>query len=349
MAETKGHSPGRDCVIDVMKFICISNVVIFHAVGQTVLPDVWKVILPGYTLQVFFMLSGWLDLGREPDSWGAVSKAVGRKFKGLLIPYVSFSILTIIWHIIICVGFSNPYVSDTYTGWKVIFRDIFSMIGGVGVGTLWFLPPLFVSYAVLQIVKYLAYQKTKHGNVFILIVCAVLFVGTCFLKNFFFWPQDMLEKLIYTYREFFYRITFGSFYTVLGYFFHREWDRIKRFTIPIIIVSIPMAFLSYNFITRPATFDFFLTIPIFMIVMNLPKPNEKVTKMLSPLTFLGINSLSIMILHYNFLYPVEKLYVKDWLLFVVNYSTTIVLMLILLRTKWYNLALGKKPGTPNAK
>ncbi len=342
MAETKARSSSRDCVIDVVKCICISNVVIFHAVGQTVLPDLWKIILPGYTLQVFFMLSGWLDLGREPSGWGDVKKAIGRKFKGLLIPYVSFSILTIIWHIIIGVGFGNTIVSDTYTGWKLILRDIFCMFGGIGVGTLWFLPPLFFSYAALQIVKYLAYGKTKHGNVFVLVVCAVLFVATCYLKNFFFWPEGFIEKLIYEYGEFSYRVVFGSMYTILGYFFHREWDKLRKFGIPILIVSVPMAVFTYDVYKKPATFDFFLSIAVFIFIMLLPKPNEAVTKFLSPFTFLGINSLAIMILHYNFLYPIEKPYFDDWILFVVNYSTTVVLMLILLKTRWFNLALGKK-------
>ena len=70
----------------------------------------------------------------------------------LIVPYLVYSLFTIVWHIIICVGFNNTVVSDMFTGWELIYRDLFCMVSGFGIGTLWFLPVLFVCYAVLTII-----------------------------------------------------------------------------------------------------------------------------------------------------------------------------------------------------
>ena len=116
----------------------------------------------------------------------------------LIVPYLVYSLLTIVWHIIICVGFNNTVVSDMFTGWELIYRDLFCMVSGIGIGTLWFLPVLFVCYAVLTIIAGTinAGHMQKYRYIYLIIAFILLVLISIPLGTFYVNPDSLLLKMV---------------------------------------------------------------------------------------------------------------------------------------------------------
>ncbi len=102
----------------------------------------------------------------------------------------------IVWHIIICVGFNNTVVSDMFTGWELIYRDLFCMVSGIG--TLWFLPVLFVCYAVLTIIAGTinAGHMQKYRYIYLITAFILLVVISIPLGTFYVNPDSLLLKMV---------------------------------------------------------------------------------------------------------------------------------------------------------
>ena len=92
-----------------------------------------------------------------------VKAHVKKRFFSLLRPYLFFSVLAIAWHAFLWYGFQCTEVSTVYLGKDLLLRDVAVTVGGMGIGTLWFLPVLFVVDAMLVIViSYIC--KSPHGE-----------------------------------------------------------------------------------------------------------------------------------------------------------------------------------------
>ena len=310
----------RSLGIDLIKGICITLVVFCHTVGFPSLPDPAGKVLGGFFLNGFFMVSGWLIFyGSKKDQ--PLKTAIFDEFKRLIVPYVSFSILAIVWHIIICVIFDNTCVSDIYTGWEVILRDVFCFFSGLGIGTLWFLPVLFVSYAVSLVTVRYANKRIVWG------ICLIFLLFGMLIQGVNVEPVSFFTKILSEYLNTLYRIINGIAYSLLGFLLHSYWTQIRmRFKL-----VIPIAFLLSGLIiilSVPEPVVFILCICLFIILMSLQEIPALIDN-LGIICYLGCNSLAIMIVHYIFLYPVEKPFIKGWLFFACNLLTTLLVIFLL--------------------
>lgn len=339
----------RNYGIDVIKGICILLVVLCHTVLFENLPTVLARIANGVFLNLFFMVSGYLAWKPDSEDKNVYLKRIGKRFKSLIVPYIVFSLGTILWHIIICVGFHNTLVCENYTGWKVIERDIFCTFSGSGIGTLWFLPVLFLSFSLLQIILIILRKQGKLLRYGVLVILGlILIVISRVVIDIHFDTVNLIGKIKDEYMYMLYRICYGTGYSLLGYVFHGIWafteGKPKRFQFIMAFEAVTgvMGVVTYLMPDSHGMFD--LSANIFVMVMILAlfesELKERLCKWMAPLIFCGQNSLSITIYHYLFFYPVEKLWFDGWLLFAVNLLTTVALILLVRNQKWHKKALG---------
>jgi hypothetical protein len=85
-----------------------------------------------------------------------------------------------------------------FTGWELIYRDLFCMVSGIGIGTLWFLPVLFVCYAVLTIIAGTinAGHMQKYRYIYLITAFILLVVISIPLGTFYVNPDSLLLKMV---------------------------------------------------------------------------------------------------------------------------------------------------------
>ena len=280
------------------------------------------------------------------------------KFISLLVSYICFSIVTILWHVVLVFGLGCDKISDTYFGISVIYRDVFCFISGIGIGTLWFLPVLFTVYLLTAL-----YIKYIHNNLKPL-YSALLFIFLFFVINIFSnYIQGFSEKIelyggVYSilgkYLFMTHRILYGLAYSLLGYFIGKLKNNYKHY-IYIGIGAFIIALLSYV-LNIYHLFNAFTCIYFFIFSLKIfdnSKP-EKSKKILTPVIFCGKHSLLIMIYHYIILLPLEMMILEKisiysklendlqcWLLFVINLLTTIILVIVSNKLKIIRFFMGK--------
>ena len=336
---SKTGPAGRSSGIDLIKGICMILVVISHTVTFDALPGPVGMVMRGFFLS-FFMASGWLAFHRTVRDGKELRSVIAAKLRKLAVPYITFSILTVLWHIVICVIFHNTAVSDVYSGWTVILRDVFCMVSGLGIGTLWFLPVLFLSYTVLMSVLFCSREKRRNESLFLGTVILAFLVLTYLFGRIRLAPVSLAEKIAAEYTEFFYRIAYGCAYSFLGYLVRSRWEIIvkeRKIRLPASFFAAAALLVSRG---NAVIFDLALCVFLFVSIMCFSGPAAGSRRFFGPVLYAGMNSLAIMIIHYNFLYPVERPFFSGWLLFAVNLSTTLLAVRLLQNSRSFRRATG---------
>lgn len=352
----KTASSQRNYGLDFLKGICILLVVLAHAVSFTRFPDMLHAYISGIFLNVFFVVSGYLLYTTKKLSKTDIKVKIKRKFISLIIPYLIFSILTIFWHIIICVVLGNTEVSAEYFGWNLIARDIFCMVSGIGIGTLWFLPVLFVSYSFLLIISAVMIDKNNKFKFIFLGLLFILFATfSQIICNLNFSGNGLIETMISKYINTIYRILYGTAYSILGYLIHIIYDNVKnRICLTIATSSVFFSIIAY-IVKCEVCFQCAscLSLSLICIIAFGSKFKNELIKIFKPIIFCGQNSLAIMIYHYLFLLPIEKTLIKslcsglaqntqEWILYIFNLITTLIIVCSLKNNHVHKIMLGHK-------
>lgn len=344
----------RNLGLDFIKGICIILVVLIHAMDFDTLPPPLPKLFNAFFLKCFFCVSGYLVYNSANSlKNGGLTERIKKRFISLIIPYVVFSVLAIMWHIIICVGLGCTEVSDEYFGWSLIFRDIFCAVSGLGIGTLWFLPVLFVSYVLLALTVYFT---NKNKKMQVVLMC-IGFIAFALLSNYVqtleISASGLITKMISKYTNTIYRILYGYDYMILGYLIHILYDKIstRKKLYYILMASIALTIIGYIFniklLLQLGTCSF-ITLGSVTIFDN-QKINGTLSKIFKPIIYCGKNSLSIMIYHYIFLFPIEKMilnyfcggYNNEWIFFAFNLLSTLIIVWLLRNNKTEKWLLGK--------
>lgn len=346
----------REYSLDFVKGIGILLVVLVHSKEFSEFPKVMEACMNAVMLNCFFVVSGYLVHSVSLREWSDAKQMIKKKWRSLLIPYISFSILTVFWHILICVGLGNTEVSEHYFGWKLIVRDIFCMFSGIGIGTLWFLPVLFISYTILCVLVVGVMNRMRSDSVAAAGVLALVFMVAAQAVYHTNYPESgMLSTIISKYMKTIYRILNGTAYSVLGYMLHLLWCSMQKKKRKAALAGLAaVVCLGY---CKDWKICFQSTVCAFMLLLFLTlfhsSMKEKMIKICIPVIFCGQNSLAVMIYHYLFLYPVEKTMIKmifentrnnvqEWLLFVVNLLSTIAVVYWLKDKPLQQRLLGKE-------
>lgn len=154
--------------LDVAKGIGILLVVIGHvyAFNRQIVDRFFVVWLYSFHMPLFFIISGMLIAYKdEKDIW----KFVKKRIKGILIPYVFFSIFSIIVFAIV-----NDFNREVFV------QNVKATICGVGIDTLWFLPALFFGEVIFFVLRNLL--KNKYV---ICIISAIIYtLGNFMMKDY---------------------------------------------------------------------------------------------------------------------------------------------------------------------
>ncbi len=132
--------------IDAVKGLAILCITFLHF-EQGVIPQWLNVWIGMFMISTFYFTSGWIT---SLQSKSITPKDLFKKrIKQLGIPYLWFSALIIAFDIIWCLfGFMET---------QILLRDIYKTITLRGIGTLWFLPVLFIGEFIFCTIK-----NSKH-------------------------------------------------------------------------------------------------------------------------------------------------------------------------------------------
>lgn len=346
----------REAGLDFVKGAGIILVVLVHAKPFEEFGSVIQAVLNAVMLNSFYTVSGYLAHGAMQRSQANRKELIRKKAISLGRTYLAFSILTILWHLIICVGLGNTEVSDQYFGWSIILRDVFCMVSGIGIGTLWFLPVLFCTYAILILCAQMTEKYTETYQIPGLVFLFVVFFAAG--QVFFSYESagtGFFPELLGKYAKTAYRILNGTAYSILGYLLYWLWSRVKQNGKKAAMAgAVVLAWLGY-WTGWKMCWESMVCAAVLLISLVLFESSlqDKLKKILRPVIFCGENSLAVMICHYLFLYPAEKALIQDigsalpkigqqWMLFGVNLLSTMAVVYRLGSSRIVQWLLGKE-------
>lgn len=267
----------RHDFIDRLKGLGILFVIIGHAPRDIMrenfyIIDIIYNLIYSFHMGLFFAISGYLFEYKNKEL------SISKKFKSLIIPFISFSII-----IYIIMFFANkiPYIYEMFKGTDKEIIPIFKYIIKCFLGEnpyafhLWFVLVLFITYLVVKILP----NK----------------------KEIFFIPVFMLIhyalKSVYLVEL----ISINICYFIIGMIFYRFINKIKydeKILIAIgIVINISIIILTANIKTPLALKLISNCLGSPLIILGLFKMLKKMKIKSDVISFLGKNSFNIYILH----------------------------------------------------
>ncbi len=342
----------RDASLDFIKGICILIVVLCHCVPYEMFPAFISDTFEACFLRSFFCVSGYLYYTKRKNPLNDTLKS---KFLSLIIPYIFFSIFAIIWHAVLTFGFGCREISDSYYGINLLYRDIFCAVSGIGIGTLWFLPVLFLTYAIMSI--YIKYIHNKLKLIYAVAIWVIVFIALNFIGDYLKNISEQIEgnySILSKYVFLVYRVMYGSAFALAG-FYIRILKEKNICMLPVGLSFLCLSIFAHIF-DKIVCFNIFTCLcTVILILWGFKKfKSLNQSKIIKPIIYCGKNSLSIMIYHYIFLLPIEQMilnkiylfsslhtYIQGWLLFALNIITTIIMTCFLNKFDIFNFFMGK--------
>lgn len=294
----------RDQTIDIAKGIGIILMVIGHSGCPKFLHD----FIYMFHMPLFFICSGYfyksLTTGKEVVTFW------GKRFKGLYLPYIKWSIVFLLLHNVFyhLNIYSNEYgylgdTSSLYSTQEFVqrfFWILFYMNGHEGLlGGFWFLKSLLLSALCFSLIDFLLrkYDNNHFKNTGILL----FLVSACIITRYTNIHFSILGNLFH--------ITYGCLFFFCGFLIHQHKRLLHhKLTIKGIITNIILfaivcmgACLIPNEMISVSTLQ---AIPYFIValigtilIFNLARYLTKY-RIGSTLTFVGQRSMSILALHF---------------------------------------------------
>ena len=227
-----------------------------------------KIWLYSFHMPLFFIISGFFA-----NKYIELKVLFKKKFKSLIIPYISFGIITMV-----LIMTTNGFVNE-------LKEYVYYFITGVGRDALWFLPSLFLIEIIFNIIS-----KIKNNSYKMLIIVGLFLSGLC--------GAHFINNMILTtlYRTF---VGLG-FYSIGNYTYNRFKNINVSYIILLILFIVSSILAIYNgcvdlwglnFGNR-FIYVFCSTINSFCIIILFEKMFNN--KEIKSLRFLGINTLIIM-------------------------------------------------------
>ena len=301
----------RNDALDLIKGICIILVVLSHTITFKPFPELIRSIFIGIYLNAFFAVTGYIiEMRYRP--LGDIKGNIINKFISLIIPYVCFSILAIVWQGVLAVCFDCTVISPTYTGYKLVFRNIFCFISGLGIGVLWFLPVLFCAYTMVAVTrKATESMPTQIRNlVYIILIVGALIISVK-LNGIHFQGDGLVVKIENEFLGMLYRISYGYSYALLGGVIFNTYITIKERRALIFAAELGLFILSIFFYQKGMKSGFEVSLCSYVLISALLLfRNNKISQVIGPIIYCGKNSLAIMILHSLFLLPPQQMIIE---------------------------------------
>lgn len=342
----------RNRGFDILKGICIIIVVFCHTLYFPSIPnDFIRLWAQSIFLRDFFFIVGWLFVYKAHDNF-SIKDEILNKLISLGIPYLFFSLISIIFNIIF-MFFSNTHVNSNYNGINLILKDVYCLISLKGIGTLWFLPVLFISFSLFVIIikKLMLNKKYKVFRCMIILVSNYIFIKI--LSVIEFTIGGSFEKFLYKEQLFLLRITEGIFYMIIGYIIAKIFTKYITSTKKTLIAAWLMLVIAWISFKNIEDLTIILLVVATPIMFNYIFLNEVLANKFKFIEYCGQKSLSIMIYHYLFVLPFVSKFIElcnsilaiellnsKTILFILVMILTLVMVRLSERSKFIMFMLG---------
>ncbi len=293
----------RISYIDTAKAIAIILMVAAHSLP----PDIVIRFIAIFHMPLFFFFSGYFL--KIPESTKDVSKLIKKRFKGLYIPYIKYSLAFLALHNLFF--HLNLYHSDyVYYGvdehiyeWKDFVRHLFFIVFTMDyheqlLGGFWFLKTLLLSSILSATLLFVIQLLTKKNTMRIVYVLAAVF-----------WIMTIVLRHQGTTLPVFgsiYIITLGGLYYLLGYVYRYKESLISKILTKQMLVFLSFCLLAvavfYHSLAMTSLHDYdilfspVLAVTGIIITAQLSRWIEK-TKCSALFHYIGENTMIILALH----------------------------------------------------
>ena len=216
----------REKYLDIMKGIAILMVINVHFPKSTAL---FKGIT--FHLSTFFVVTGILINKKKCKK--SFKEFFINKVKSLLYPYLILSIIYIF--------FIDILIKQDY-----IFKDILQTISFSGIGSLWFLPTLFIAE------NFIYFLIKKFDNRFNKIIFSILILSLMvsyllttrnITGKFYYGKDNFFRNCFYNYLILIMQSLIASGYIGLGYIFEAKFSNVKNNKKILFIISSVILFI----------------------------------------------------------------------------------------------------------
>lgn len=161
----------RNTALDMARGFAIILIVIGHSSHVSGVPAVW---LSTFHLPAFFLLSGWLSVGKPLQNEKAKS-LLCRKVKTILVPYFWFSAGSLLLDLI--------QVWRCNFTWDTLLQHVVETVSLQGYSVMWFLPVFFLTQTMVDLLSQLLKKVSLKAirlygfSAILFTVCAILLYG----------------------------------------------------------------------------------------------------------------------------------------------------------------------------
>lgn len=247
-----------------------------------------------FHMPLFFIISGML-IRYKNDKDKDLPVLAGKRFKGIMIPYIWFSIiyLLIVVYALITGGIKV----------QTLIVQIWYALGMYGINVLWFLPALFAGELLfLWIIKR---HSGKLSAAVIIILSIVVFVINYFLQSIDY-NTAFLER-VHELSITLLRPVIACSFIALGYFIFGFFKHREKSSIPELLLGVALMAVDILLFEKNGSVDFrsmvfgnpllyyvcalSASVGLILILKNIPN--------IKPISYFGANSLIVMAVHGN--------------------------------------------------
>lgn len=293
--------------LDVSKGLGILFIVFFHTTSIDNIPYLYK-WLRSFSVIIFYFISGYL-LSYTNKTSVSVRECIKKRLRSLILPYLYFSLIIIAFDtILVLLGFYDK---------MQIVKDIFMTITLRGIGTLWFLPSLFIGEVIFHTFKINGNHKSilVKGAISVVIAIIISIIVTNLNNGGLIF--DILSTPFIVIAKGLFAVTF----IILGYYFNYFHEKFrnkyeKKQLLSIGFISLIFGFLLSQFNIMTDINHAVIGNPLLYLVCGIFSSvgwilttecvSNKGNIILRISKFYGKNSLIVMLTHYSLLIPIIK-------------------------------------------
>lgn len=332
--------------VDIAKGIGILCVLFGHFQINMNMPnckvDINNYLINSFHMPLFFFLSGYC-FSKKPVSFG---KFFMKKFAGLMIPYISFSVIWIIYETIV------NYISTKSFNFEFLFLEVKLYILQIRLHAIWFLPCMFV----LELVFFFIQKISKDNLIVISVITIAVTVFGYYYRTHYNgnlpWNIDVMGTMLFF---------FGFGYVLKSMALNRNLSKVKRIGVFLLFAVINLAanyintyYFEANASVSGNNYGNFILYYISALfgtfaIIELSKLLEGRTKFVK---YIGANTLVYFGLHQIIYYfsksfilsRLDLSYVGLWIAYIIIMIVSIVILTafneLLIKTK-LKVVLGK--------
>lgn len=292
--------------LDILKGIAILCIVLLHY-EDGIFPECINIIIGSFMITAFYVNTGILYAIKSEKP--TLRKLATKRFKGLIKPYIWFSILILLFDSILWLFKEQSTL--------FLLKELFYTITLRGIGTLWFLPVLYIAELIFI-------RSLSHKCWIIIVISSIAYlllygwlVQNDLLSQFSDIQNAMLSSLFLTIN----RIIIAIGIIEISFIIEKRYGKILHNTAKrgllwgVLFVMIGVVLIcKFNFsilyiIDWVRKMIAYVLLPYGLSLILYTTKQSCITQILS---FYGRNSLIVMATHYSFLLSICTLVNKYW-------------------------------------